>query len=279
MRNVLIIGANSYIGNAFESFAREQFNIKKISSREDAWKSADFSNADCVLYCAGIAHRKAENALHFAVNCDLAVKVAEKAKRESVAQFVYLSSAAVYGKPSGELNSDTIPNPAEPYGQSKLKAENELKTLQDNNFIVTIIRPPMVYGADCKGNFQRLLKLAQTVSIFPDIDNKRSMIYIENLCHFLCLIIGERRSGIFFPQNAEYISTTELFINIRESLGKNTRLTKVFNPPVYLLTKHISTFEKLFGNFAYKGIECENIDYVDFKESVKRSVQLTRLRY
>jgi UDP-glucose 4-epimerase len=275
MLNIIIIGENSYIGGSFEDFARGKFNITKVSSRENAWKNADFSGCDCVLYCAGIAHVKnADNALYFAVNCDLALEIAEKAKSGGALQFIYLSSAAVYNynNQTGEINADTPANPVDSYGQSKLKAENELKKLQDNDFAVTLIRSPMVYGAGCKGNFQRLLKLAKICPVFPDINNRRSMIYIDNLSYFIAWAVQNRQAGIFFPQNAQHVNTGELFKSMRAHLNKKTCLTRIFNPVIRLFSKRMSTLDKLFGDFAYISAECENIDYIGFEESVKRSV-------
>ena len=128
MQSILIFGENSYIGNSFEAFAQDKFSVKKINSRGDGWKSADFSGADCVLYCAGTAHRKnAGSGEYFAVNCDLAVETARKAKSEGVKHFIYLSSASVYGRQSGLIDSGTAPNPAEPYEESKLKGEQGIK--------------------------------------------------------------------------------------------------------------------------------------------------------
>ena len=273
MQNILIFGENSYIGNSFEAFARDKFSIKKISSRGNAWQSADFSGFDCALYCAGTVHMKnADSGAYFAVNCDLAIETAEKAKAEGVKHFIYLSSASVYGKYSGMIDCGTAPNPVEPYGQSKLKAEQELNKLKSDAFIVTIIRPPMVYGAGCKGNFQSLLKLARLCPVFPDINNKRSMIYIENLCCFFVWAVENRQEGIFFPQNAEYINTTELYKAIRQHLNKKTRATKFFNPLIDLFSRRVPALGKLFGDFAYAGSECENIGCVGFEESVGRSI-------
>ena len=150
MKNLLIVGQNSYVGNAFERFAKDSFHIKTICVLGDDWRAADFSGIDCILQCAGIAHKKSDAETYFKVNCDLAVAVAEKAKSAGVAQFIYISSAAVYGKQAGSFNAETTPKPDGPYGASKLKAENELKKYADDRFKLTIVRPPMVYGPDRK---------------------------------------------------------------------------------------------------------------------------------
>jgi UDP-glucose 4-epimerase len=261
---ILIFGENSYIGNSFARFAEERFpqgmEIKKISSRKSAYEDDDFAAADCILYCAGIAHRKAPPALHFSVNCDLALVIAAKARKAGTRQFVYLSSAAVL-------------NPVEAYGQSKLKAETGLKEMESDDFTVAVVRPPMVYGKGCKGNFNRLVKLARNVPIFPDIKNKRSMVYIENLCYFLTEIIGRRISGTFFPQNAKPVCTTELVRHIVKGLRRKVWFTPLFNWFVYLFL-WVPAVGKLFTDFVYEGEESGLVDYIGLEESVKRSLNI-----
>lgn len=265
MKKIHIIGENSYIGNSFHSFAEHEFEIIKVNSRENAWQKADFSDGGCVLFCAGIAHRKAPDSLHYAVNCDLPLKIAEKAKNDGASRFIYISSAAVL---------ENSFNPKTAYGKSKLKAETELKKTETSGFDVTIIRPPMVYGKNCKGNFTRLVKLSNLLPLFPSFPNRRSMIYIGNLCYFLSFIIREWRNnegGIYFPQDAEPHSTAELYRLIRINLGKKYKLTGIFNPLIRPL-RNLPFLNKLFGDFVHNGSNFEKIDYIGFEEAIKRSV-------
>ena len=272
MKKVLIIGTNSYIGKSFAAFAvnKDDFEITTVSSRDEAWLNADFAQYDSVLHCAGIAHIKQKSgmkSLYYEINCDLAVRVAKKAASDGVRQFIFLSSVAAIHHDDGDL-----------YGASKLKAEQELKKLADgedgseSEMKLCIVRPPMVYGIGCKGNFPKLVKLARIFPIFPNYPNRRSMIYIDNLCEFLYRLIESKASGSFLPQNKEYVSTTELV----KVINKRIITTKLFNPLIRRLAKKRgSIFEKLFGDLLceYAGDESE-YNIVEFDESVRRAANL-----
>ena len=212
-KRVLIFGEGSYIGESFKAYLTkfDNYKIESIDARDDSWKKMNFSRYDVVYDVAGIAHikeRKENKHLYYEVNCNLAVEVAEKAKNEGVKQFIYLSSMSVYGKTMGVIDATTVINPINAYGKSKAKAEERLWELKDNNFIVSIVRPPMVYGRNCKGNYQTLRKFAIKLGAFPDYDNERSMLYIDNLSSTVRGIIHNGESGIYFPQNLDYIKTS-----------------------------------------------------------------------
>ena len=187
--------------------------------------------------------KKRDKDLYFRVNRDLAYEVAKKAKKEGVSQFIFLSSMSVYGMETGVITRDTVPHPKSLYGKSKLEAEKLIEHLNDQTYKVAILRPPMVYGKGCKGNYPKLAKLAKITPLFPDIDNKRSMIYVDNLSKFLKVIIDDNQSGLFFPQNNEYVKTSELVKLIAKYNNKKIRLTKLFNPIINSL-KFNSTVKK-----------------------------------
>ncbi|MCL2637211.1 MAG: NAD-dependent epimerase/dehydratase family protein [Oscillospiraceae bacterium] len=278
MKKILIIGDDSYIGMSFEAFARDKLEIKMVSSRNGAWREVDFRGFDSVLHCAGIAHvkqKKKMQSLYYEINCDLAVDVAQKAKTDGAKKFVFLSTMAVYNTSASEINQDTLPNPNQKdfYGSSKFKAEQEIQKLACDNFKLCIIRPPMVYGEGCKGNFPKLVKLARKTPLFPNYPNKRSMIYIDNLCSFICGLIEDESDGIFLPQNGEYVNTTELVRAVRACYGKRLRTTKIFNPMIRFLSKRVSVFNKLFGNLSYiqSGNE-SGYNVIEFKDSIKKSI-------
>src|SRR5699024_6813159 len=220
MKNILITGVNSYIGNKFEEWVSQwsdEYNISKISLKSDEWKTMDWTEFDVILHVAGIAHRKEteENEkLYYEVNRDLAIKLAEKAKKEKVQHFIQLSTMSVFGKTTGIITKDTPTNPTNHYGRSKLEADNKLTDLRSSNFIVSVIRPPMVYGSECPGNYQKLSNFIKKIRVFPNISNKRSMIYISNLTECIKQIIDNQLSGIFYPQNDEYINTYNLALQV-----------------------------------------------------------------
>ena len=204
MKKVLITGAGSYIGESFKNYASEKygnnFEIEEIDMLDDTWRECDFSEYDIVYHVAGIAHADVGNvseavkAKYYVVNTDLAVEVAKKAKKDGVKEFIFMSSMIVYGDsaPYGKekiINEYTVPSPANFYGDSKLQADVAVRCLADETFRVIVLRPPMIYGRGSKGNYPTLAKLAKKLPVFPNIDNQRSMLHIDNLCEFLCQIM------------------------------------------------------------------------------------------
>lgn len=269
-KKVLITGAHSYIGESFEAYAKayytDNFQIETIDMIDGSWRDEDFSAYDAVLHVAGIAHADIGNVSeetkkkYYAVNTDLAIEVAKKAKNEGVKQFVFMSSMIIYGDSVrfGErrvITRNTPPAPANFYGDSKWQADKGIRALADENFNVAVLRPPMIYGKGSKGNYPTLANLARKLPVFPDIDNERSMLYIENLCEFLCKIMLVGAGGVFIPQNGEYTKTADMVKEIAEVRGRNIRKLKILNPVVYVASKipgKISGMvNKAFGNMIY----------------------------
>lgn len=292
MKKVLIIGVNSYIGNAFEKYiinkhVKEEDSIKniividKISASNGEWKKTDFTGYDTILHLASIVHQKEKKERekdYYRVNRDLAVQVATKAKNAKVKQFIFMSSASVFGSSATIINKGTQPLPDTLYGKSKLAAEKEILKLQDADFHVAIVRPPMVYGADCKGNYSKLVKFAKTTPIFPDIQNNRSMIHIDNLCEFLRLLIEHNGYGFYHPQNSYHICTSNMVKIISGCLGHDIYYTKTFNGIILFLEKRVNYIKKIFGNNYYVlniddgKINPDEYQVFGFKDSIEKSV-------
>lgn len=280
MKNILITGADSYIGTSFENYMADwadDYSVETVDMIDGSWRQKDFSKYDAVVHVAGIAHRKetAVNAdLYYKVNRDLAVEVAKKAKSDGVRQFVFLSSMSVYGTDEGEITPDTAPNPKSNYGKSKLQAEEALKELQSDEFLIVVLRPPMVYGKNCRGNFQLMLSLVRKSPIFPAVDNKRSMISIKNLCAFIRMIVDSQESGLFFPQNREYVNTTDMARIMADSIGKKVFLSSLAGFCIKLMFPFVSKAKKAFATLIYK--DCEQFDFAyceeGFEESVKNCI-------
>lgn len=255
MKKILITGANSYIGTSFEDYIKnfDGYEVTTLDMIGDAWKNADFSGFDVVFHVAGIAHIKEteENKhLYYDVNRDLAIETALKAKDNNVKQFVLLSSMSVFGMTTGVINKNTIPAPVSNYGKSKLEADTAIEKLCNEDFKVAIMRPPMVYGENCKGNYQLLKKFALKFPFFPDYKNERSMIHISTLCEKVKEIIDGEKQGYFYPQDTEYVCTTEMVKKIAEENGKKVRFVKIFNPVIRCCK--IGVVEKVFGNLIYE---------------------------
>lgn len=235
MKRILITGANSYIGDNVRDYLLREPEKYDVSVKDTiGWKptTSDFKDIDVVFNVAGIAHikeTKQNRHLYYEINRDLVVEIAKTAKLAGVGHFIALSSMSVYGLLEGYITKETPVNPKSAYGKSKAEADEEIKKLEDDVFRFACLRPPMVYGKGCKGNYQKLRNFVLKSPVFPDYKNQRSMIYIGNLCEFVKEVIDEEKSGLFFPQNSEYVCTSEMAKLIAEAHGKKLRMTKVFN--------------------------------------------------
>lgn len=258
MRRILITGKNGYIARRFEEYIRrfpEEYRVRSISLRDGAWRETDFSQYDVVLHTAGIAHVREtpENAeLYYAVNRGLAIETAERAKSGGVEQFIFLSSMSVYGVEEGTITAETVPAPVSHYGKSKLQAEEGLLPLESETFTVSILRPPMVYGDGCKGNYQTLVRIARSSPVFPDYQNRRSMVSIETLCRFIKDVIDGRSGGVFVPQERAYICTSEMVREIAARNGRRMKLVRWLNPAAALARRFTRRGRKAFGDLIYQ---------------------------
>ena len=257
MKKILITGANSYIGVSFENYIRmnypDQYCVDTVDMIDGTWREKDFSQYDTVFHVAGIAHQKETKrnaSMYYEVNRDLAIETAKKSRKDGVEQFVFLSSMSIYGMETGVITKDTVPNPKSNYGKSKLQAEKGINELADKNFKVCILRPPMVYGEGCKGNYNFLRKWIRLFHVFPDYNNQRSMISIENLLLFVLKVIVEHQDGVWFPRNPDYMCTTDLVKLIAEREQIKVYYTKIFNPIIRCVKFDLVC--KVFGNYVYK---------------------------
>jgi len=297
-KKVLITGAGSYIGETFLSYAENHYGnnfcIDAVDMIDLSWKEMDFSAYDIVYHVAGIAHADVGNVSeevkenYYKVNTDLAVQVCEKAKAEGVKEFIFMSSMIVYGEsaPYGKkkvVDDHTVPAPANFYGDSKLQADVAVRELADDNFKVIVLRPPMIYGRGSKGNYPTLAKLAKKLPIFPNVNNERSMLYIENFCEFLCQIMliekFEEASVVLIPQNKEWTRTSDMVQQISTVSGKKIHLLNCMNPMVTIggrmPGKIGGLVNKAFGNSCYSHSisDYKGMDYqkISMQESVFRT--------
>ena len=289
MKKILITGANSYIGTSFENYIKENFAgrylVDTVDMIDGSWRDKSFSGYDAVFHVAGIAHSdngkisEEKKRLYYSVNTDLTVETAKKAKADGVGQFIFMSSAIVYGEsaPIGKqkiINRETPLTPANAYGDSKVQAEKGILPLADESFKVVVLRPPMIYGMGSKGNYPLLSKFAQKLPAFPYVKNERSMLYIENLAEFVRLMIENDESGIFFPQNGVYSNTSEMVAAIAKAHGRKLLLVKGFEWALKILSHITGLVNKAFGNLCYDmKISEYKEDYrkFGFEESIKKT--------
>ena len=266
MKRILITGANSYVGTSFEKYVSkwpERYETDTVDMIDGNWREKSFAGYDAVFHVAGIAHSDSgkiseeKEKLYYSVNTDLTIETAKKAKEDGVKQFVFMSSAIVYGEsaPIGKqkiITKETSVSPANCYGDSKVQAEKGLKELEDDRFKVVILRPPMIYGKGSKGNYPVLVKFAKKLPLFPYVRNERSMLYIGNLVEFVRLMIENEERGTFWPQNVEYSNTSELVRMIGAAHGRKVRLVKGFGWLLKIMSHFTELVNKAFGNLTYE---------------------------
>lgn len=281
MKRVLITGKNSYIGTHFKNELLQypnEYQVYELDMIDSSWREHDFSQYDVVYHVAGLVHStpdESQRDLYYKVNTDLTYEVAKKAKEAHVKQFIFMSSIIVYGNGKiGEdrmITKDTPLTPDNFYGDSKKQAEIKIKPLEDENFKIVIVRPPMIYGPNSKGNYPLLSKFAKITPIFPTLKNKRSMLFLGNLIEFIKLMIDNEECGTYLPQNSEYVCSSNLIKEIAKLNHHKVLFVGLFNPFVQLFNKQVY-INKVFGNLTIdKSLSGYKQDYnkYSFEESIR----------
>lgn len=286
--NICIIGKNSYIGNHLDEWLSARgYDIYQLDVLAENWEEHDYSIYDVIIHVAGIVHRPdcQDSELYTRVNTDMPIYIADKFKksRASKSVFVFLSTMAVFGvtKRLGKnvIHEDTPTSPIGLYGKSKLSAEKGLLPLQDDNFDVIIVRPPNVYGKGCRGGyikgFERVVKkLPMIPRAFTNV--KQSVIYIDNLCEFICLVIEHKRTGVFMPQDNRAVSAVDICTTIAKGLGKKPRTSALLGLFVRLFS-FIPLIQKAYGGVEYdmKLSQIDGLNYicVPFEEAMVRTIK------
>lgn len=278
---VFITGEKGYISTRLYDelkIKNENYMVYKNSVREETLNQLNFTDIDVVIHLAALVHKKessySENQ-YFNVNTILTEKLAIKAKCEGVKQFIFISTMAVFGKQEGSINSQSALVPKTLYGKSKFAAEEILKKLQDEHFKVAIVRPPMIYGPKCPGNYALLSKLSKKTFIFPLVENKRSMLFIDNLNEFIYQLIQNRDSGIFHPQDPQYINTSSLVYEISKAYGKYIYFSKIAGKLLKILIGKKTIYNKIFGDLYYAEKLSSYKDNSYQKFSLEQAISIT----
>lgn len=291
LNKILITGAGSYIGTSFKSWIesrenKSEYEVTELDMTNPDWKKFDFSAFDTVFHVAGIAHIKEteENRdLYYKVNRALAIETARYAKKSGVKQFILLSTMSVFGRTTGKITNDTIVKPVTNYGKSKLLADELIEKMNCDDFNVCILRPPMVYGNGCKGNYRTLSKFARTIPVFPTYSNERSMVYIDYLCEFVRKLIDLNADSnikeqlYYYPQNEKYVCTSEMISKIAEINNKKMFKVKIFNPIINKFVGKINLFGKVFGSLTYD-FEMSRMDFDYHTCTFEESLENTEMR-
>ena len=232
MKSMVLTGSNGFVGSYFINNYSQKYAIQKFSFLNDDFTLLNLNDVNVVVHLSALVHQMggASDAEYERVNVTQTLDLARKAKESGVGQFVFMSTVKVYGEEMSSIYTErSMCIPQDEYGKSKLKAENELLKLEDESFKISIIRTPIVYGYGVKANIKNLVNLVQRILILPfvDIKNKRSMVYVGNLCHLIDVVIQSMACGIFLASDDKSLSTTNLIELIAKELHKKVYLVKI----------------------------------------------------
>ena len=284
---ICIIGKNSYIGNHIDEWLSQYgHEVFQLDVLMEDWKAFDYSSFDAVIHVAGIVHRPncKDEKLYYDVNTIMPTTIANKFKNStnSKVTFVFLSTMAVFGTPKrlckNVITSDTPVSPMGLYGQSKAAAEGNILQLQDGRFNVVIVRPPNVYGKNCRGNYiSGFVKAVKKLPVIPAayMNVKQSMLYVDNLCELIRLSIEQKRNGVFMPQDDKAVSAVDITVAIARALDKKPRISNFLGMLVHLGC-FVPMIQKAYGGVEYDFSlsHIEGMDYVvvPFEEAMKRTI-------
>ena len=285
MKKILVVGKGGFVGTSFANYMKkfkDKYELTFISSMNHEWEKISFSGYDAVYNASGLAHANAKDGtddLYYEVNGKLPGEIATKAKAEGVPVYISMSSAIIYGDMSNVgikkiITKETEASPEGIYGKSKIMGEEMVTQLADDKFHTAIIRPPMIYSEYAPENFELLCKFAVKSPIFPKLYNEQSMIYADNLCELLRLIIDNQAGGIYYPQEKEFIHTSKLVKDISYASGKRMLITGIFNPILKKMSGRVRFVRKAFGNVIYDKSLSNHFDWeycvVPYEETVRR---------
>jgi nucleoside-diphosphate-sugar epimerase len=278
---VIVTGASGFIGKRLIEMSKGRFEVLPLSLRNNNLLSVDLTGTEVIVHLAGKAHemKKADDRLFYDINYQLTKQLAEKAFQEKIPHFIYISTIKVYGDETNKiLNEHSACNPTDAYGKSKLHAEQYLQTISADKMVVAIVRPPLVYGREVKGNMMRLLKLSNKKILLPlaNTNNLRSMVYVDNLIELIFTIIERKAAGIFIAADEKPLSTSDVLQMIKKNLGNNTRLTNLPAAARKLLKKlKPGLYSRLFDSFIVDNSETNRL--LNFKPPYSTEYGLNKM--
>lgn len=264
-QRIFVTGASGFVGRALiPALVAEGFEVHASSRSRDAVPHAartiradllegDLSGyllgVDAIVHLAGRAHVMRESkshseAVYMRQNCELTRRLAESANRAGVRHLVFASSIKVVGEAtqSHPFTEETPCAPADDYGRSKLAAERALSEIaSDSGLNVTILRPPLMYGAGVKGNLLRLMRLLDKGVPLPiaGIRNKRSLLGVRNFASVIVSALRAHQPGCraYLVSDGAPVSTPELVLAMAKALGRAPILFRVPNSMLMLAAR------------------------------------------
>ncbi len=285
--SIIITGSSGFIGQYAISYLSESFNVTGISLRNLNPSQLSFQGVKTIIHLAGMAHQMDNKYSdeYFKINHRLTIDCATHAKKEGINHFIFISSAKVYGDhfDSNYFDESSVCIPTDPYGESKYLAERDLLNMADENFIVSIIRPPLVYGVGAKGNLYNLINMINIMPILPfkGIQNQRSMVFLGNLLELIIALVKQKKAGIFIAGDSSVYSTSELVFEISKSLGKKRYFFSLPKPVRLLLLRFKpDLYSRLFGDYIIDNkITNKSLNFVppySFRHGISEMVQAFR---
>jgi nucleoside-diphosphate-sugar epimerase len=259
MNKVLVTGATGFVGREACNALRQrsvavvpvvrhqtadgQFAIGNMTG-ETQWADA-LAGCDTVLHLAARVHVMNDQAqdplrAYREANVDTTMNLARQAVQQGVRRFVFVSSVKVNGESTGgkPFSADDVPAPVDPYGVSKLEAESALQDLaRQSGLEVVVVRPPLVYGPGVRANFLKLMQLVRLGLPLPfkSVQNRRSMVGLENLADFLirCAEHPAAPGKVWMVSDGEDLSMPELVARIAQAMGRRPPLLPF--PPGWMM--------------------------------------------
>lgn len=236
---IIVTGASGFVGRPLcKRLIKDHHEVTVIDRDQVDIEAIQGRDFDVLIHLAGRAHVLHDTAsdiyqAYADVNINYTQKIAELARALNVRRFIFLSSIKVNGESTLEpITENDVENPLDAYAETKLIAENNLKSFfMDSNTELLIIRPPLVYGPDVKANFKNLIAISQKMLPLPlgAINNKRSLVYIENLIDFIivCMTHPKAVNETFLISDDYDVSITELLITLAKQGGRRSFLIPI----------------------------------------------------
>lgn len=257
MKNVIVTGEKGKLSCKVANWLKLKggFDVRQISLRGNDFENADFNGIECIIHIAGVTPQNAKSETDYEeVNYSLTKRLADKAKQSGVKQFVFISSMAVYGAEQnicglkGMVNRDTALLPTSEYGKSKLKAEKYLQTIQNADFLVSIIRVPSVFDKEKTEYIDQYKYLAEKLPVIPVAFtmNYKSFINSDNLCELIYLIVKRIYSGVVCPDDGKFSA-----FDICRFIYPNKPKSKALGKLIELSMKNNSRIIDYYGAIYY----------------------------
>lgn len=261
---VAITGSNGFVGSYFEQFLNSRYDVIPIELHQKKETNSDFLetqfiNVDVIVHCAAPAHRKVTYEEAYKGNFCLTKVVLESAVRCKVKRIIFLSSINVSMKDYTNLNifEENVVKYNESFAYTKKMAEDLVEKFSSDGLIQSVIlRLPLIYGKNAPGNFRKVTNLIKYKIPLPFglVNNKRSMVCIENLCDLLLVVLSHPAAinQIFLVADGHDLSTTELLRAVSLAMGKPSRLLPVPTPLLMLGAAILGKREvarRLLGSF------------------------------